>query len=131
MSASQRDGNGLPIRPILVNDVEGWLRVPAQKIRGYEYFNAIFWCVAIIFRIRTGNQYPAILEKNGLRMIQSINSRVCHYRHAIMQRLGGVIENRIAVGIYREAKAGATLLTAIENKICSVRKCSHTRDDSS
>ena len=125
------DRDRLAVGPVLVCDRERWRSGSAgHAIRRDENLHPIFFWVLTILRIRARDHDAPIVHQDGLGVIQTGNSGVCHDRHALVYGLAGIIKHGVEIGASGEAETCHTLMGTVENHVCSVGKRRHAGDDS-
>jgi len=126
-----REGVRAAVSPVRVGGCHGDGRAHgvAHEVGGHEDLDAVFLGVARVLGVGAGDEDAAIVEEDGLRVVHACNGGVGHDGEAVVDGLGGVIEDGVQVGVGGETEAGDTLVGAVDDEVGAVWQGCHAGHD--
>jgi hypothetical protein len=120
----------LTIDPITVCEGEVGLSSTRKQIIGPEVLDTLLLrMLALILRVRTGDENLSVAEEYSFRMVHAGDGGVGKDGHALTERLLGVVHDRVEVRIVSETETTTTDLCAAEDEVATVREGDHVGHD--
>ncbi len=115
------DGDFFPVLPVCIRNFVARSREAGEQVRRGEHFDAVLLgphtrrLIIVTCGVGTTDQNTAVEEDNSFGVVESRHCGIGHDAHAGIDRLRGIVEYCVVIGITCKTESSISVLGSVDN----------------